>query len=79
MRLRTLGSGLCLALALSLSACRTDKPPPVDLCHGDGFGGCNGTKATGEHFDKLPSELENAFVIPDPRQAEAFIKWCYNP
>lgn len=73
-----LGTAYLLALAL-LSSCRKDPPPPTDICQGDGFGGANCTLSSGEHVYKTPSELENSWIIPDQKQAENLMRWCFNP
>ncbi len=69
---------LIICVLLSVIGCRKDKAPPIDICEGDGSGGCDGTKSTGEHFSLLPSQLKNAWIIPDPEQAKAFVDFCFN-
>lgn len=68
-----------IAFLLLIPACRKDKAPPTDVCIGDGFGGADCTLSTGEHAYKKPSDLRNAWMIPDAKQAQAFADWCYNP
>lgn len=65
-------------LLLSVPACRSSTPPPTDICIGDGVGGADCTLSDGAHAYKKPSELKNAWLIPDQKQAQNFVSWCYD-
>lgn len=71
------GKTLLVVLSLSLSACRTTRPPSISNCIGDGLGGCDGYDRTGKEIHKAPSELQNWIMFPQPEFAE-FAGWCYN-
>lgn len=66
------------ALLSSVLGCRSSTPPATDICIGDGLGGADCTLSTGEHAYKTPSELKDSWIIPDQKQATAFVSWCYD-
>lgn len=74
MRLQIVGTLLCLATV----SCRTDSPPPTDICIGDGIGGADCTLKDGSHSWLSPSQLDHAWIIPTQDQAKAYIAWCYD-
>lgn len=67
--------GMLLLLA---PGCRKSTPPPTDICIGDGFGGADCTLSDGTHQYKSPSVLRGAWIIPDQKQAAAYVSWCYD-
>lgn len=73
IRLLMLGTLLFLA-----PGCRGSSPPPTDICIGDGFGGADCTLSDGTHAYKSPSDLKNSFILPDQKQAQNFVAWCYD-
>ena len=79
MRQRMHGIGLlvCLGFLSGASSCRKDPPPQTDICLGDGHGGADCTLKDGSHAYRLPSQLENSFIIPDQQQAKDLMSWCY--
>ena len=76
------GGMLCLALALSLSSCKSSRsdPPPVlsIICLGDGFGGADCSLADGTKKYLPPSELKNYWMTTNG-DAQNLVQWCYNP
>lgn len=84
-----LGKKLLVALViLSALGCRESKPPAIDICIGDGFGGADcALKPTSSLRDKChpltsgayycpPSALVNVWMTPQA-DMEAFSSWCY--
>lgn len=64
-------------LLLTLSACRTDKPPVIEpICILDGFGGGDCVMADGSQRYMSPSELKNHWATSQASQAN-FAAWCY--
>jgi hypothetical protein len=64
-------------LLLSLSGCRTDRPPVLSLiCTLDGLGGGDCVTATGEKKYLSPSETVNFWATTQTDQAN-FAAWCY--
>lgn len=72
MKQLIVGSLLCLVLA----ACRTDKPPVIEICIGDGFGAADCIDRDGNKVYRSPSELQNYWMSPQQDMA-AFSSWCY--
>jgi len=66
------------SLFFSLPACRSSGPPPTTICTGDGAGGGDCTLPDASHQYKSPSDLKNSWIIPDQKQAAAFVSWCYD-
>jgi hypothetical protein len=64
------------ALSLLLYGCRSDKPPRIDVCLGDGAGGADCTLKNGEHVYRSPSQLKNYWMTPQGDMT-AFASWCY--
>lgn len=74
---RNTGKMLCLALAFSLSGCRTDQPPKLSIiCIGDGFGGADCVENGGARTYKSPTDLKNYWMTTETDQAN-FSSWCY--
>lgn len=68
---------LCLAaLALTLSACRKDPPPPIMICVLDGVGGADCVDKLGAQVYLPPSKLKN-FWATSEEDMQAFSGWCY--
>lgn len=67
---------VAIALALSLSACRKSKPPVIEICIADGFGGADCILADDTKVYKSPSELKNYWLTNQADMA-AFSSWCY--
>jgi len=93
MRQQMLGRLLLASLALlSISGCRSDKPPVISIiCLGDGFGGADcslGANATAPagcsasdptqptHVYCLPSALTNFWMTSEADES-AWASWCY--
>ena len=70
------GNVLFLALGLFLSACRSDQPPPKEICILDGYGAGECVEADGKRVRKFPSELETYWAT-NQKDMEAFAAWCY--
>jgi len=70
------GKLLFLAIAFSLSACRTDKPPAIDICIGDGAGGADCVLKDGTQVWRSPSELKNYWITTQADMAN-YSAWCY--
>lgn len=77
--LQNAGKRLLVALGclLSLSACRKDPPPKIDIGTGDGFGGANAVLKNGTREYWPPSKLKNAWITNQEDMA-AFAAWCYD-
>lgn len=77
--MRTVTKLLMLGMmSLLVQGCRSSTPPPTDVCIGDGFGGADCTLSDGSHAYKPPSQLKSAWIIPDQKQAQLFVGWCYD-
>lgn len=76
MRLRN-GKMLFLALVLVLSGCRTTRPPKIDICIGDGFGGGDCVLKDGTKAYRSPTELKNAWITTQDDMAH-YSAWCYD-
>lgn len=63
--------------SLAVSACRTDSPPPQELCalNGVGLGDC--IEPGGAQAIKPPSQMVN-YVCRSPATEQAYDAWCYN-
>lgn len=74
----TLGGLLSLAL-VSLSSCRTDNPPQIEICEHDGFGGadCNLPTDPPTRVYRAPSEL-NTYWMTNQEDFARFAAWCYD-
>lgn len=68
-----LGSLLCLVLG----SCRTDSPPPKEICILDGFGGGDCIESDGSKLYRPPSQMINYWSTNQP-DIQAFVSWCYN-
>lgn len=73
------GKTLFLALAICLSSvsCRTDKPPKIEICTLDGFGGGDCILADGTRAYRSPSEMTNYWTTNQADMAR-FTAWCYD-
>lgn len=76
MRLKS-GRMLCLALVLLFSGCRTTRPPKIDICIGDGFGGADCVLKDGVKAYRSPTELKNAWITTQDDMAR-YSSWCYD-
>lgn len=77
MQRRLLGRLLFLVLALAPSACRTGPPPPkIEVCIGDGVGGCDAVEPDGSKKYRLPSDIKNYWCTNESDEAR-FAAWCY--
>lgn len=63
-------------ISFSLS-CRTSKPPGMTVCLGNGAGGADCVDQFGVRSTKLPSELEDFFML-SPSDASAYSSWCFH-
>jgi hypothetical protein len=67
---------LLVGLALALSSCREDRPPVIEICIGDGYGGADCILKDGTTAYKTPSQLQNYWMTSQYDMAE-FSGWCY--
>lgn len=67
---------LLVASALFLSSCRSDKPPAVEVCILDGFGGGDCILKDGSKKYRAPSEMLNFWATSQEDMAQ-FSSWCY--
>ncbi len=68
---------VAIALAASLVGCRKSKPPVIEICIGDGFGGADCILRDDTKVYKAPSELKNYWLTSQEDMA-AFSSWCYD-
>lgn len=68
---------LFLLSLLMFSACRSDPPPQIIICIGDGFGGAD-CSIPGQQQKEYwsPSKLENSWITTQDEMAR-FTAWCY--
>lgn len=70
------GKTLLVVLILtSILGCRGKKPPPMGICIGDGFGGCDGVDINGEVVAKTPSELKKNIILV-PTEFASYVAYC---
>lgn len=65
-----------LVLCLVCASCRTSKPPVIEVCILDGFGGADCIETDGSKKVKLPSEIKNYWATNQNDMAN-FAGWCY--
>lgn len=75
--LRSLPGRLLLIALVALASCRSDNPPSIDICIGDGFGGADCLLKDGTKIYLKPSQLKNAW-ISNQEDMKAFTSWCYD-
>lgn len=71
------GKLLLVVLALSLSACRKDPPPPMDNCLGDGQGGADCLDISGNYYYCDAECMLNRLAFRQDQFAN-FAAWCYD-
>lgn len=71
-----IGAMFLVVLALSLSSCRHDTPPSIEICIGDGFGGADCIEKDGSRLYRSPSALKNYWLTNEADEA-AYASWCY--
>ena len=77
MQLLKNGVKLLVALALISSfSCRKDRPPAIDICIADGFGGADCILKNGVQKYLSPSETVNMWMTTQNDMA-LFSAWCY--
>lgn len=67
---------LCLS-GLFLTSCRTDKPPAIEICTLDGFGGGDCVVPAVGKVYRAPSEMKNYWATSQLGMS-AFSAWCYD-
>lgn len=72
------GRRLFLALALALSGCRKDPPPPIEVCTHDAHGGGECSEVDQSRKYRPPSEMTNYWCTGQV-DAKKLLTWCYNP
>ena len=68
--------GLMLCLVLVLSSCRSTRPPRIEICIADGYGGGDCIEKDDKRIVKTPSQLKN-YWMTNPEDMAAFSAWCY--
>ncbi len=71
------GLKLCLVLGIFLSGCRSDEPPPIEICNLNQAGGARCRLVTGQNVTKLPSELSGYWATSQQDMAR-FSAWCFD-
>jgi hypothetical protein len=71
------GRLLFLALALLLNGCRSDQPPPKEICILDGFGGGDCVESDGSKLYRAPSAMLNYWATNETDE-QNFAAWCYD-
>ena len=75
-RLKT-GKLYFLLLVIFLSACRTDKPPVIEVCITDGYGAGDCTEHDHSILYRSPSQMVDYWCTNETDEA-AWAAWAYN-
>lgn len=63
-------------IAISISGCRTDKPPAIEVCILDGFGGGQCVESDGTEVYKSPSAMKDYWATNESDMG-SYTSWCY--
>lgn len=75
--MRLLKNGTMFCLAIAIASCRGSKPPVIEVCIGDGFGGADCVEADGSKKYRAPSELRDYWMTSEADE-QNFASWCYD-
>jgi hypothetical protein len=70
------GVSLLLYTLFGVSSCRTDKPPAIEVCILDGFGGGKCVESDGTELYKSPSAMKDYWATNEPDMGN-YTSWCY--